>query len=123
MLREAVRDVLVRVDTTITAMPSLDPAHSDREFRIFVSDFTMAVLMLHVLALAQEEGSTARFDLLPQTRQPQHTLEQGDADLLVAPHEYCSPDNPNERLFDEAFCCVVWDGSRIARDGLTLDAY
>lgn len=123
VLREAVRDVLVRVDTTITAMPSFDPTQSDREFRVFVSDFTMAVLMPHVLALAQEEGSTARFDLLPQTRQPQRTLEHGDADLLVVPHEYCSPDHPNERLFDEEFCCVVWNGSRIARAGVTLEEY
>jgi DNA-binding transcriptional LysR family regulator len=123
VLREAVRDVLVRVDTTITAMPSFDPTQSDREFRIFVSDFTMAVLMPHLLSLAQEEGSTVRFHLMPQTRQPQRTLEQGDADLLVIPQDYCSADHPTEMLFEEEFCCVAWDQSRFAREGLTLDQY
>jgi DNA-binding transcriptional LysR family regulator len=123
VLREAVRDVLVRVDTTITAMPSFDATQSDREFRIFVSDFTMAVLMPHFFALAQEQGSTVRFQLMPQTRQPQRTLEQGDGDLLVVPHDYCSTDHPDEKLFEEEFCCVVWDQSRIARNGLTMESY
>ncbi|MFA9218978.1 MAG: LysR family transcriptional regulator, partial [Sphingomonadaceae bacterium] len=123
VLREAVRDVLVRVDTTITAMPSFDPTQTDREFRIFVSDFSMAVLMPHFFELAQQQNCTARFHLLPQTRQPQRTLEQGDGDLLVVPHDYCSPDHPREPLFAEEFCCVVWDQSQIAREGLTLAAY
>lgn len=123
VLQEAVRDVLVRVDTTITAMPHFDPAHSDREFRIFVSDFTMAVLAPHLLALAHERGSTARFNLLPQTRQPQRTLEQGDADLLVIPQDYCSDAHPTEQLFGEDFCCVVWNASSHARQGLTAESY
>lgn len=122
-LQEAVRDVLVRVNATIVVMPHFDPTKSDREFRIFVSDFTMAVLMPHVLALAQEQGATARFHLLPQTRQPQRTLEQGDGDLLVIPSDFCSPDHPTEMLFEEEFCCVVWSGSRHARDGLTMEQY
>lgn len=124
VLQEAVRDVLVRVNTTITAMPYFDATQSDREFRIFVSDFSMAVLFPHVLALVQEEGGKVRFHLLPQTRQPQRTLEQGDADLLVIPQHYCSPDHPTDPLFDEAFSCVVWNRSVHARRGeMTLEQY
>lgn len=122
-LQDAVRDVLVRVNATIAVMPHFDPTTSDREFRIFVSDFSMAVLMPHVLALAQEQAATVRFHLLPQTRQPQRTLEQGDGDLLVIPSEFCSPDHPTESLFDEQFCCVVWSGSRFAREGLSMEQY
>lgn len=124
VLKEAVRDVLVRINSTITTTPQFDPTQSDREFRIFVSDFSMAVLVPHLLALAQEQASTVRFHLLPQTRQPRRALEQGDADLLLIPHDYCSPDHPTEPLFEEQFCCLVWQGSRYARDGeMTLDAY
>lgn len=124
VLKEAVRDLLVRINTTITATPHFDPTQSDREFRIFVSDFSMAVLVPHLLALAHEQSSTVRFHLLPQTRQPRRALEQGDADLLLIPHDYCSPDHPSEPLFEEQFCCVVWQGSRYAREGkITLGAY
>ncbi|HEX7986790.1 MAG TPA: LysR family transcriptional regulator [Duganella sp.] len=117
VLQEAVRDVLVRVNTTITATPHFEPARSDREFRIFVSDFTMSVLVPHLLVLARAQSSSVRFHLLPQTRQPQRTLEHGDADLLVIPHEFCSPEHPIEDLFKEEFCAVVWDQSRYAKQG------
>lgn len=123
MLREPVRDVLVRVDTTITATPYFDATLSDREFRIFVSDFSMAVLMPHMLELAQQQGASVRFQLLPQQRHPQRALEQGDADLLVIPQDFCSPAHPTEPLFDEGFCCVVWDQSSHARNGLSRDQY
>jgi len=124
VLREAVRDVLVRVNTTITATPHFDPAQSDREFRIFVSDFSMAVLIPHLLVLAREQSDSVRFHLLPQTRQPQRTLEHGDADLLVIPQDFCSSEHPTEHLFDEEFCTVVWNGSRYAQAGeMTLADY
>lgn len=51
VLKETVRDVLVRVDTTIAAHPSLDPATSDHEFRMLASDYTPATLSPHLLDL------------------------------------------------------------------------
>ena len=53
-LRDAVRDVLVRVDATIAIQPEFDPSKSDRIFRIFVSDYTQMVFAPHLLALAHE---------------------------------------------------------------------
>jgi DNA-binding transcriptional LysR family regulator len=122
-LREAVRDVLLRVDTTITAQPRFDAAQSDREFRISVSDYTMVMLMPHVLALASEQSKTVRFQLLPQVGQPELALERGETDLLVVPKAYCSPDHPLDALFEEQFCCAVWRGSRLATAEMTFDAY
>lgn len=122
-LQDAVRDVLVRVNATIVVAPHFDPQRSDREFRIFVSDFTLAVLMPHVLALAQGQGSTVRFQLLPQSRHSQRTLEQGEGDLLVIPADFCSADHPVETLFEEQFCCVVWNGSDHVQQGLDMARY
>lgn len=122
-LRDAVRDVLLRVDTTITAQPRFDPALSDREFHISVSDYTMATLMPHLLALAGAQSKTLRFRLSPQVGQPELALERGEADLLVVPKAYCSPDHPLETLFEEHFCCAVWRDSRIAAAELTFDVY
>jgi LysR family nod box-dependent transcriptional activator len=122
-LREAVRDVLMRVGTTITAQPRFDPAQSDREFQISVSDYSMACLMPHLLALASEQSQKVRFKLLPQVGQPERALERGEADLLVVPKAYCSPDHPLEMLFEETFCCALWQGGRLAAAELTLDVY
>jgi len=121
VLREAVQDVLLRIDTTITAQPKFEPAKSDRVFRICMSDYSMVTLIPHMLALAQSEASAVKFQLFPQVGQPDRVLERGEADLLVIPKAFCSPNHPKDILFEESFCCVVWSGSRIASNG-KLDA-
>ena len=122
-LQEAVRDVLVRVDSTIAIQPEFDPSTSDRVFRIFVSDYTQMVFVPHVLALASEERCAARFELLPQVSNPQRSLERGEADLLIIPRGFLSPDHPEEVLYTEDFVCVVWRDSALARSELTFDRY
>lgn len=122
-LHDAVRDVLVRIDSTIAIQPEFDPAATDRTFRIFMSDYTQLVLMPHVLALAHEQRCSARFDLLPQVTQPQRNLERGEADLLIIPRGFLSPDHPHEVLYDEGFDCVMWRDSALARGEFTFDRY
>ncbi|HEY9108246.1 MAG TPA: LysR family transcriptional regulator [Roseateles sp.] len=116
-LRDSVRDVLVRIDATITAQPRFDAAQSDREFNLLVSDFTLSVLGSHLLSLAARQSATVRFQFHSQVENPQRALERGEADMLVIPSGFCSPDHPTETLFEEEFCCVVWSGSRLARQG------
>ena len=53
-LKDAVRDVLVRVEWTIATTADFDPAQSDRQFNVLVSDYTLATLMPKVLALCRK---------------------------------------------------------------------
>ena len=122
-LQEAVRDVLVHVDSTIAIQPQFEPSTSDRVFRIFVSDYTQMVFVPHVLALASEERCTARFEFLPQVSNPQRSLERGEADLLIIPRGFLSPDHPEETLYTEDFVCVVWRDGALARGDLTFERY
>lgn len=122
-LRDAVRDVLVRVDSAIAVPPEFVSATSDRTFRVFASDYTQAVFAPHVLALASEERSSVKFEFLPQVANPQRDLERGEADLLIIPKGFNSPDHPDEVLYREEFVCVVWRGSHLARGELTFDRY
>ncbi|MEY2874725.1 MAG: hypothetical protein RLZZ373_2096 [Pseudomonadota bacterium] len=122
-LQDAVRDVLVRIDTSIAAQPDFDCTRSDREFTLFMSDYSMSMLMPHALAIAAQQGSTVRFKLLPQIAAPARALERGEADLLIIPKAYCSPDHPTEVLFEESFVCAVWRESFHARAGLTEKQY
>ncbi|MDH6167901.1 LysR family nod box-dependent transcriptional activator [Variovorax boronicumulans] len=115
VLKEAVRDVLMRVDTAIAAAPEFNPSESDRNFQLIVSDYTAITLIPHVLALAQKQSRTVRFDLIPLLERPQRALENGEADLLVIPRSYGLSDHPAETLFEEGFCCAVWNESRFAR--------
>lgn len=122
-LRDAVRDVLLRIETSVAAQPQFDCTASDREFRLFISDYSMSVLMPRALELAARMRSTARFNLLPQVAHPSRSLERGEADLLVIPKSYCSDDHPTELLFDDTFVCIVWNGSSHARGPMSFERY
>jgi DNA-binding transcriptional LysR family regulator len=122
-LHDAVRDVLVRIESAIAIQPEFDPAATDRTFRIFMSDYTQMVLMPHVLALAAQQRCSARFELLPQVANPQRNLERGEADLLIIPRGFLSPDHPHEVLYEEAFECVLWRDGALAQGEFSFDRY
>ncbi|WP_341887244.1 LysR family transcriptional regulator [Variovorax sp. YR752] len=123
VLREAVRDVLVRIDTSIAAQPQFDCTTTDREFRLCISDYTMELLVPRVLSLAAGQRSTARFKLAPQASSPARALERGEADLLVIPKAYCTAEHPMETVFTDEFVCAVWSGSSHVREGMSFERY
>jgi len=119
LLREPVRDILVRIESSVMAMPEFDPAASDRTFRIFVSDYTLVTLVPAFLQMIAPEGYPVNFEFLPQSDQAHRELERGDADLLIIPREYASRDHPAEVLYEEDFVCIA-DAAH-PRIGATLD--
>lgn len=122
-LRNNVRDILVRVEATVTAQPEFLPAQANRLFRLFVSDYTMTTLMPHLFALAYAQAPGIHFELRPQVAYPHRLLERGEADILIIPKEYCSTEHPAEVLLEETFCCVVWDRSPLAQGEMTSERY
>jgi LysR family transcriptional regulator, nod-box dependent transcriptional activator len=122
-LHAAVRDVLLRIDSTIADQPEFDPRGSDRVFRIFASDYTQMVLVPPLLELSAKAGSTVRFELLPQVSTPHRQLERGEADLLIIPTGFTSPDHPREVLYYEEFVCLVWKDSALAQGDLSFERF
>lgn len=122
-LKDAVRDVLVRVEWTIATTADFDPARSDRQFNVLVSDYTLATLVPKVLALCRMAGSTVRFNFLHQVDGPERLLERGDVDLLIIPKEFCSRQHPFEIILEEEFCAIVWTEGRLAREKLTRRSF
>jgi len=122
-LQDAVRDVLLRIDSTIAAPPAFEPHASDRAFRIFASDYTQLVLGPALMSLAAAQKSTVRFQFAPQVEQPHRYLERGDADLLIIPTGFTSPDHPSEVLYRENFVCMVWRDGALAGGRLDFDRY
>ena len=113
-LKDAVRDVLVRVEWTIATPSEFDPAKSDRQFTILVSDYTLATLIPQVLTLCQGVSQTVRFNFLHQVDAPERLLERGDVDLLIIPSEFCSRRHPFEVILEEEFCAIVWSRGKLA---------
>lgn len=122
-MREAVRDILVRIESTIDTVPEFRPDQSTREFSILMSDYTMKVLAPHILALADEAEAQVRFRFLPQSAEPYTLLERGEADLLIAPSPFCSADHPKDILYQDPFVCLVWKDGVHGGKPLTEEAF
>ncbi|RIX49570.1 MAG: LysR family transcriptional regulator [Rhodocyclales bacterium GT-UBC] len=122
-LADAVRDVLVRVDTTIAIQPGFIPAESNRVFRLLVSEYTTTVLIPTLLALVWQESKSIGFELLPQSRDPGRLLADGEADILIMPQAYLGTEHPNEPLYEDDYVCVVWTGNTAIGETLSRDDY
>ena len=122
-LKDAVRDVLVRVEWTIATTADFSPAKSDRQFNVLVSDYTLATLIPKVLALCRKAELTVRFNFLHQVAGPERLLERGDVDLLIIPKEFCSRQHPFEVILEEDFCAIVWSDAELAREKLTRRSF
>lgn len=122
-LIEPVREVLMRIDTTIAAQPQFDPATESRVFTLLVSDYTTTVLVPPLLAALYREAPNLRIRLRDQADRPDEVLEQGDADFMVIPSQYLAKDHPSAALFEEDYLCVTWEGNTRIKDRLTLDDY
>ena len=122
-LQDVVRDVLLRIDCSIAAPPAFEPHTSDRTFRIFASDYTQLVLGPALMTLAARQKATVRFEFAPQVSQPHRYLERGEADLLIIPTGFLSPDHPSEVLYRENFVCMVWKDGALAGGRLDFEGY
>lgn len=123
LLKDPVRDILVRVKATVTQQPRFDHAHSDRLFRLLVSDYTAMTLIPHLQELVYAQAPQVRIELRQQVTQPHRVLERGDVDLLIIPQEFVASDHPQQVLFEETFCCVIWRHSQHAKRTLTRARY
>jgi DNA-binding transcriptional LysR family regulator len=60
-------------------------------------------------------------EFAPQSKQLQQLLERGEADLLINPAGYTSPDHPRESLYRENFVRMVWRDGPLARGPWNLE--
>lgn len=118
-LKDAVRDVLVRVEWTVATPSQFDPARSERQFTILVSDYTLATLVPALLARCQEVSDSVRFNFLHQVAGPERLLDRGDVDLLIIPSEFASRRHPSEAILEEEFCAIVWSEGKLAQRRLS----
>lgn len=122
-MQHSVRDILVRIEATVSTDILFDPRRSTRSFRIILSDFIMSTLIPRVLELTDLESSGVSFKFLPQIESPYLAIEKGDADLLVAPAPFTSHEHPSEHLFSEKYVCITCAKSRHHDQAMTLERY
>jgi len=122
-MKSPIRDILVRIEATIDSQPEFDPTVSTRKFTVLVSDYTLRVLIPLVVAEMERQGARARLNLVAQSATPFLMLERGDADLLITPDIFTSPDHPSTLLFEDKYVVVAWSEGPLKDVEMDLELY
>ena len=122
-LRIPVREVLLKIQTSIAAKPVFDVSQSKRHFRIMASDYLINVLFAEVIHRISPEAPNITFELMSPGETAVEMLMRGEIDLMIAPEQHIDSAHPSQLLFEEQHVCVVWEGSTSVRDPFTLENY
>ncbi|NWL77738.1 nodulation protein NfeD [Pseudomonas taiwanensis] len=118
-----VREVLLKIQTSITAKPVYDIAESKRHFRIMASDYLISVLFAEVIREINNEAPNITFELISPGETAVEMLMRGEVDLMIAPEHYVAKEHPSQLLFDEQHVCVVCAENYSIGERLTLERY
>jgi LysR family nod box-dependent transcriptional activator len=118
-----VREVLLKIQTSITAKPVYDIAESKRHFRIMASDYLISVLFAAAIREINREAPLVTFELISPGKTATEMLMRGEVDLMIAPENYVAKDHPSQLLFEEEYVCVVWDQNTKVGERLPLEQY
>lgn len=122
-LAAPVREVLLTIQSSITAKPVFEPSSSKRHFRLVTSDYLISVLFARVIQKIHQEAPHITFEMLGPSDNSGELLMRGEVDLMIVPERYIIEGQPSQLLFEEEHVCVVWDANPLVGDHLTLEQY
>lgn len=123
-LMAPVREILLKIDSTINTKPLFDPTTSHRRFSVMMSDYVSTVLMPRVLQRVEAEAPHVCFELLSNDiESPFEVLERADIDFLIMPERYLDKEHPSQLLYTDSYACVVWKDNPLVSDRLTQQQY
>jgi len=118
-----VREILLKIQASITTKHGENIAESKRHFRVMASDYLICVIFAEVIKEANREAPFVTFELVSPNDSPLEMLLHGEIDLMIAPEHYISTQHPSQLLFEEQHVCVVWEGNSSIGENLTLERY
>ncbi|WEJ08771.1 LysR family transcriptional regulator [Sinorhizobium prairiense] len=122
-LASAVREALLQIQHSIVSWEPFKPDHSNRRFKIMVSDYVTLVFFEKIVERAAREAPSVSFDCRPPADDNEDLLRRGDVDLIILPETLMSSTTPRARLFDDVHVCVGCRSNKQLSEPLTLERY
>lgn len=116
-LMPQVRESLNGLETMLAKTPHFDPATSQRSFRIVTSDYTLASLIVPLVAELAEEAPGIRIDCQLPHPNTDHELDEGKIDLLITPDYVIGSNHPSYLLYQEPQLVAGWSGNPVIAGG------
>ncbi|HTZ02308.1 MAG TPA: LysR family transcriptional regulator [Xanthobacteraceae bacterium] len=124
-LAAPVRQIILQIDSTVSAKPAFDPKTGRRRFRIMASDYNTMVYLSAVFRRIRKQAPHLSYELVP-INSPLDYIRDGSVDMCVTGNPYThkeaasDPLLRSDTLFSEVYCCVV-DKQHPLRGTVTLD--
>lgn len=106
-LKEPVREILLKIQRTLTPVTDFDPRTSARQFKLAVSDYFSFSYVPTLVEYCSTEGYAVTFDFQPLQPSIVDGLNRGDIDLLVVPEIYRAHGHPSELLLEDDWVCIA----------------
>jgi LysR family nod box-dependent transcriptional activator len=106
-IQEPVREVLVKIRSTIINRRISEPAESRRHFKIVVSDYLVTVLFTRVLQNVQHSAPNMTFEFITPSNLATEMLARGEVDLMIVPEQYGPTGHVSELIFEDKYECLV----------------
>ncbi len=122
-LAPSIREILQRIQVTIQARPSFEPATAQRRFRIMTSDYLIEVLLGEVMRELAVSAPGVQLQILPSNEISFAQFLKGDIDLMMVPEEHTINEHPKSLLFEETFSCIVWSDNALVQEPFTMEQW
>lgn len=122
-LSVSVRDVLLRIQSTIAVQPVFDASTSTRHFRVMASDYPISVVLAEAARHMFHAAPGVTLEIVMPGDGVSEAVERGEIDLLIMPSQYLAQGHPSESLYEETYSCVVWSGNTRVGETITKDEY
>ena len=122
-LVDPVRDILLRVDSTLGLRLEFDPATAQRHFVVIASDYVVEVLLGEVLRQLAHRAPGLSFEVRSMAGSLGHELDNGRVDFLITPAHLAVAEHPQTLLFEDTYSVVACAGNESLREGVSLEMF
>ena len=121
----SVREILSRVEQTISEGPQFDPLTASRSFSISASDYATLVLLVPFVRRLLVEAPNVTIHILPRFRDVAQVLKTGQVDMVIEPRElFADTKFPSQLLFSDRWLCAVdAQNPHVRNNRLTMKQY
>ena len=120
-----IREILSRVEQTISERPQFNPRTASRSFSISASDYATLVLLVPFVGRLVVEAPNVAIHILPRFRDVAQVLKIGQADMVIEPCElFADIKYPSQALFSDRWLCAVdAKNPQVRNNRLTMKQY
>lgn len=122
-LREPVRDILLRSQSTLISKDSFDPAAAQRHFVFNASDYSATVFLAPLVRHLSHVAPGISLDIVGLGNNNLAKLERGEVDIAIYPESNASLNHPASFLFEDDYVCTVWADSHHSGTRINFENY